>query len=488
MPTSSGPRPNDIAAAEPIGRQELGGISLLMESVPPPPIEPQGEQPSGTLGTAMANVRRQQLAAVVAKADRTAEPPLLQSRQAAPLERQDVAKTPPPEALAVESPARPPAPPAELPDTKPMVPSRAGSRVGRTIPAASAASGGRATGGRGSSPGGTPYDGDGSSSTGVAAQHGVGADLRGSRPIRCARLRGRRCGRREARLRMSMRPRSRCCRPAMPHPRSCRPPPRQPPLLAMHSLRRPFRRLPPLRGTRDCHCSTVFDRRPRASQAGLPAQARPLLIPQFLPVDGQREMRKQPQRAWNWQWLRLTKPAPPRLVPRLNELMAVLPVPALVPMPGAAEPSPLPTQRHAEEVGDAAGNIRIGPRKADLPALVAALPGPGRLVLATLPQLGIPGRKTPPDGAVAYSGYDHYVLPRSGGGLPIDGSISEPTPSYEQREPSRRSQAAQAHGGTSHTEKVVEVGLGFFARIQFPDGHWSLHRLPEGFLSGPGFR
>jgi hypothetical protein len=70
-------------------------------------------------------------------------------------------------------------------------------------------------------------------------------------------------------------------------------------------------------------------------------------------------------------------------------------------------------------------------------------------------------------------------IERAGGGLSIDGSISAPTPSYQHRDPGRRSQAAGAHGGGG-SEKAVEVGLGFFARIQFPDGHWSLHELPAG--------
>ncbi len=35
-------------------------------------------------------------------------------------------------------------------------------------------------------------------------------------------------------------------------------------------------------------------------------------------------------------------------------------------------------------------------------------------------------------------------------------------------------------GNSEGTEIAVERGLDFFARLQFPDGHWSLHELPPG--------
>jgi len=101
---------------------------------------------------------------------------------------------------------------------------------------------------------------------------------------------------------------------------------------------------------------------------------------------------------------------------------------------------------------------------------------------AASPQVEVPSRRAPVDQQLAYNvprGLPIDQLERTQGGSGIDGSVSEPTKSYRHRDPGRRSQAAEAHGGGG-TERAVEAGLDFFARIQFPDGHWSLHKLPEG--------
>jgi len=42
-----------------------------------------------------------------------------------------------------------------------------------------------------------------------------------------------------------------------------------------------------------------------------------------------------------------------------------------------------------------------------------------------------------------------------------------------------RGTTAAKYGGTPETEAAVERGLAFLAKIQFPDGHWSLSRLPR---------
>ncbi|MGA2621290.1 MAG: hypothetical protein ABSF26_27005 [Thermoguttaceae bacterium] len=67
-----------------------------------------------------------------------------------------------------------------------------------------------------------------------------------------------------------------------------------------------------------------------------------------------------------------------------------------------------------------------------------------------------------------------------GGDPGLEGSVREPTDFYRRR--------AGHHGlslgeGGGFTEPAIELGLDFFARVQFPDGHWSLDSLPEGLAS-----
>ena len=56
---------------------------------------------------------------------------------------------------------------------------------------------------------------------------------------------------------------------------------------------------------------------------------------------------------------------------------------------------------------------------------------------------------------------------------------TEPAEAFAQRNPEIRGARAMEFGGSSETERAVELGLEFLARIQFADGHWSLHRLPD---------
>ncbi|MGB9688839.1 hypothetical protein [Thermogutta sp.] len=56
---------------------------------------------------------------------------------------------------------------------------------------------------------------------------------------------------------------------------------------------------------------------------------------------------------------------------------------------------------------------------------------------------------------------------------------TEPAEAFAQRNPESRGVRAREFGGSSETERAVEKGLEFLARIQFADGHWSLHRLPD---------
>ena len=66
-------------------------------------------------------------------------------------------------------------------------------------------------------------------------------------------------------------------------------------------------------------------------------------------------------------------------------------------------------------------------------------------------------------------------LARHSGGLAIDGTVSEPTAAYRHRGAGNR---RGLRSGGEGTDINVERGLEFFARLQFPDGHWSLHELP----------
>lgn len=70
-------------------------------------------------------------------------------------------------------------------------------------------------------------------------------------------------------------------------------------------------------------------------------------------------------------------------------------------------------------------------------------------------------------------------LPRVGTKPSIEGRILElPAEPFRNRDPGTRSQAATAQGATRATEVAVERGLAYLARQQFPDGHWSLDRMP----------
>ena len=70
-------------------------------------------------------------------------------------------------------------------------------------------------------------------------------------------------------------------------------------------------------------------------------------------------------------------------------------------------------------------------------------------------------------------------LARHSGGPAIDGTVSEATEGYRNRAGGNRRKGLKTGGGEG-TEIAVERGLDFFARLQFPDGHWSLHELPPG--------
>jgi len=97
---------------------------------------------------------------------------------------------------------------------------------------------------------------------------------------------------------------------------------------------------------------------------------------------------------------------------------------------------------------------------------------------------GLPSRgRTTSDGPVVLGGGPAGAAIRRSGlgrGLDIDAAISEPTEAYQHRAPGSRGRDLKTAGGDEGTEAAVERGLDFLARVQFPDGHWSLDRLPPG--------
>ncbi|MBN2475030.1 MAG: hypothetical protein JXB62_10510 [Pirellulales bacterium] len=140
-----------------------------------------------------------------------------------------------------------------------------------------------------------------------------------------------------------------------------------------------------------------------------------------------------------------------------------------------------PEAGDAAEVAEGIGIGRPSRREGGLPVQIAAVAGPGGLGYDPSPEVGLPSRRARPESEIIHTVSRRFIIERSGGRLAIDGRVREqPTEAFRQRDLDRRSQAAQAFGGSEGTEKAVEMGLDFFARHQFPDGRWSLHKLPPG--------
>lgn len=152
--------------------------------------------------------------------------------------------------------------------------------------------------------------------------------------------------------------------------------------------------------------------------------------------------------------------------------------------------------------GAAAAEVSVGPTAADaltgagvVPAAVAmpmrpaafaggvavqipAQVGMGGLSDDPNPTVGVPSRRARPESQVVHTIARRFVAERTSGLTMIDGAVNEPMDSYRHRDLGQRGQKAQARGGSEGTERAVEMGLDFFARMQFPDGRWSLDRLP----------
>ncbi len=154
------------------------------------------------------------------------------------------------------------------------------------------------------------------------------------------------------------------------------------------------------------------------------------------------------------------------------------------------------------EVSGTAAEVSIGPPDPDavagpgaIPAAVAmplrpataagamAVQIPAEVALGGLsddpnPSVGVPSRRARPESQVVHTIARRFVAERTSGLAMIDGAVNEPLESYRHRDLGQRGRTAQARGGSEGTERAVEMGLDFFARMQFPDGRWSLDRLP----------
>lgn len=120
------------------------------------------------------------------------------------------------------------------------------------------------------------------------------------------------------------------------------------------------------------------------------------------------------------------------------------------------------------------------PRRRDEgpPVEIAAVQFAGTLDSDREPLVSVPGRRVAPESEVAYAIDRRTVLQRSPALWTLDGKALEPAEAFRHRQPGVRTQVVQEHGGDAATERAVELGLGFLARSQFPDGRWCLDRFP----------
>jgi hypothetical protein len=126
--------------------------------------------------------------------------------------------------------------------------------------------------------------------------------------------------------------------------------------------------------------------------------------------------------------------------------------------------------------GDGAGlNLRI-----DAPR------GTGGLSPVPSDSMGIPSRRALPEATTVARSVPRISIAKSGGPPSIEGATGEdPKSFFRQRDPARRGEIGRQFGATEGTDRAVELGIHFLVRHQFPDGHWSFDRLPQG--KAPGY-
>ncbi|MGA2030981.1 MAG: hypothetical protein ABSG68_01890 [Thermoguttaceae bacterium] len=169
-------------------------------------------------------------------------------------------------------------------------------------------------------------------------------------------------------------------------------------------------------------------------------------------------------------------------------------------MPGAQAGTlpagPTATVQQSAGSGIAVAHVTVSPGMAQFGAGSArstVLPGPvpdggpGVPSLGGPPAAGVvgPARRPRADeeavqlaSAASFGGQP--LIGRSNVGPTVEGTVSEPTQFFQRRAEARRRGRGPLDAENGYTERAVEVGLDFFSKIQFADGHWSLDQLPNG--------
>jgi hypothetical protein len=153
---------------------------------------------------------------------------------------------------------------------------------------------------------------------------------------------------------------------------------------------------------------------------------------------------------------------------------------------GEAEQTPVRWQGEKETTSSPfhAQAAQVGKREPSLPTRTAgdALSISVGTMLASIGPMGmadIPTRRPSPPSTPKPLEPATTTLSRVDPSLSIEShAIELPAEPFRNRNPITRKEAAIAHGATDATEQAVERGLAYLAHQQFPDGHWSLERLP----------
>jgi len=140
--------------------------------------------------------------------------------------------------------------------------------------------------------------------------------------------------------------------------------------------------------------------------------------------------------------------------------------------------------------GTAAGGALSGPRMNSVPRRSAGLPGsngpvggtttsavtgtqqPSRVAVGS-PRSGIGNDRPVLASADVLAGLIRKSVPGIGGSP--EARIAD---SLSMRNTDARREAAKTLGGSPESEEAVERGLAWLARIQYPDGHWSINSFP----------
>jgi hypothetical protein len=152
------------------------------------------------------------------------------------------------------------------------------------------------------------------------------------------------------------------------------------------------------------------------------------------------------------------------------------------PAGGPGSPTGSPNGMAGSLGGD---GVEVARQGGGLPVHVAARPGVGGLSPLPSPMLGVPSRRAHPDSEEVHLGTGRFLLERSGSRVAFD-ARAEPAEAFRQRHPTRRGEQAQKYGGSEASEQAVERGLAFLAKLQWPDGRWRFHALPDGLETWAG--